>query len=570
MAYLGRKRILNITSKGESAFIRYSAYSDGTDFTVQWSEGQNYIGFATGQTAPIDKADYTWAIFNPEETMKAYTNTKFNEANTEIEKKLDRVDEVTDTAQVYFKNANGENVMKSVAVDCRKNAIPVRNDNRTFDVGDPVTDQNPATKRYVDDGLGGKVDILTSDNDIPRAYVYTRDSQGSKPIMPELKPWSIVERNADNTFEVGDPTADKHPTPKKYVEDNFVPKLSHTDTNEKCLTINRQGEVNLRTQSVDIVAKSVPIRTSTGAISVPTPIDEQDATPKRYVDDFLSALQNQLNLIMDNPDTEGVINSLAEFTRYIEEHGEIAEGLRTDIGKKLDKKNNSSGVYPYLYGVDTANDQHMYKLTADDDAWSIPYRGNSKTFEIGEPIADAHPVTKKYADEKFVGKGKPKADANQIYGMDTTGEKVFLARVNDYNAANRVVMSNADGDILTHESEKPNAAVPYKSLPKIKRVYLNAGEKLYIKANSEFKCKGDDTVRLCDANGNILIDNKNFVYIVAPVAEDGVIKAMVAHMVKPSLTNITSFYGIEFEDLNEQCYIEANGGGVTVWYDDRK
>ena len=43
------------------------------------------------------------------------------------------------------------------------------------------------------------------------------------------------------------------------------------------------------------------------------------------------SLQTQINTIMNNPDTEGVINSINEFTQYIEEHGEIAEGFRKDI-----------------------------------------------------------------------------------------------------------------------------------------------------------------------------------------------------------------------------------------------
>ena len=43
------------------------------------------------------------------------------------------------------------------------------------------------------------------------------------------------------------------------------------------------------------------------------------------------SLQNQINTIMNNPDTEGVINSINEFTQYIADHGEIAEGFRTDI-----------------------------------------------------------------------------------------------------------------------------------------------------------------------------------------------------------------------------------------------
>ena len=44
-----------------------------------------------------------------------------------------------------------------------------------------------------------------------------------------------------------------------------------------------------------------------------------------------ASLQNQINTIMNNPDTEGVINSINEFTQYIADHGEIAEGFRVDI-----------------------------------------------------------------------------------------------------------------------------------------------------------------------------------------------------------------------------------------------
>ena len=62
---------------------------------------------------------------------------------------------------------------------------------------------------------------------------------------------------------------------------------------------------------------------------------------KAVEDDYLKAtdkadLQNQINTIMNNPDTEGVINSINEFTQYITEHGEIAEGFRTDINALSD------------------------------------------------------------------------------------------------------------------------------------------------------------------------------------------------------------------------------------------
>ena len=48
---------------GDSAFIRYSAFADGTDFTETWDNSKRYIGIATGQFAPIDKSKYTWSVF---------------------------------------------------------------------------------------------------------------------------------------------------------------------------------------------------------------------------------------------------------------------------------------------------------------------------------------------------------------------------------------------------------------------------------------------------------------------------------------------------------------------------
>lgn len=45
------------------------------------------------------------------------------------------------------------------------------------------------------------------------------------------------------------------------------------------------------------------------------------------------SLQTQINTIMNNPDAEGAINSINEFTQYVADHGTIAEGFRTDIDK---------------------------------------------------------------------------------------------------------------------------------------------------------------------------------------------------------------------------------------------
>lgn len=73
-----------------------------------------------------------------------------------------------------------------------------------------------------------------------------------------------------------------------------------------------------------------------------TAVSEQISTAvteaKTYTDEVGSGLQTQINTITNNPDTEGVINSINEFTQYISDHGEIAEGFRSDIDSKVSQE----------------------------------------------------------------------------------------------------------------------------------------------------------------------------------------------------------------------------------------
>lgn len=60
------------------------------------------------------------------------------------------------------------------------------------------------------------------------------------------------------------------------------------------------------------------------------------ATEKARAEGIEASLQTQINTILNNPETDKVIDSIAEFTQYIEEHGTIAEGFRTDIDANAD------------------------------------------------------------------------------------------------------------------------------------------------------------------------------------------------------------------------------------------
>ena len=106
-------------------------------------------------------------------------------------------------------------------------------------------------------------------------------------------------------------------------------------------------------------------------------------------------LQGQINLIMNNPDTEGVINSIEEFTNYINTHGEIAEGFRTDI------------------------DKNKEDIAANAKAISDHETSAAATYETKEDAADKLEAAKEYADgaaDAVLGTADDESSANTVFG----------------------------------------------------------------------------------------------------------------------------------------------------------
>lgn len=86
MAYINGNNDFLLALKGDSVFIRYSDVADGTDFTEEWSEGQNYIGFATGQTAPTDKNGYEWITISVGDAAEVAAREATETARAEVER----------------------------------------------------------------------------------------------------------------------------------------------------------------------------------------------------------------------------------------------------------------------------------------------------------------------------------------------------------------------------------------------------------------------------------------------------------------------------------------------------
>lgn len=99
------------------------------------------------------------------------------------------------------------------------------------------------------------------------------------------------------------------------------------------------------------------------------------------------ALQNQINTIMNNPDAEGAINSINEFTKYVTDHGEIADGFRADINKN---KEDIAAEVERATGVEGGLDTRLKAVEA-----AVGESGS-----VAGDIADALAEAKQYTDDE--------------------------------------------------------------------------------------------------------------------------------------------------------------------------
>ena len=113
-------------------------------------------------------------------------------------------------------------------------------------------------------------------------------------------------------------------------------------------------------------------------------------------------LQSQINTIASSPDIENVISSINEFTQYIEEHGEIADGFRTDIDTN---KENIGDLDARLQAVEESGSG---EVNWDDI--------------IGKPEVEAQVQ----ADFAQADSTAPDYIKNRTHGVNYTRESIFV------------------------------------------------------------------------------------------------------------------------------------------------
>lgn len=184
-----------------------------------------------------------------------------------------------------------------------------------------------------------------------------------------------------------------------------------------------------------------------------TALSNAIAAEQERAEEAEANLQTQINTIMNNPDTEGVINSINEFTQYIADHGEIAEGFRTDIDKnKEDIAANAKAIEDhealaaetYETKTDAAAKLTEAKGYTDTEVAKEAKRAIAKEGELAQAIEDAKQAAadadavvlanaQKYADEevKKLADGAVAANTAAIAAIQN-GTDGILAKAKEY------------------------------------------------------------------------------------------------------------------------------------------
>ncbi len=143
---------------------------------------------------------------------------------------------------------------------------------------------------------------------------------------------------------------------------------------------------------------------------------------KTVEDDYLKAadkeaLQTQINTIMNNPDVEGAINSINEFTAYVAEHGTLAEGFRSDIDKnKEDIAANTKAIEDHAL---LAGQTYATKAELASEKKALQDEIDADVKVVADDLAELEGVV--------TGLGTTKADVTyvdgkveELQGADTT------------------------------------------------------------------------------------------------------------------------------------------------------
>lgn len=172
----------------------------------------------------------------------------------------------------------------------------------------------------------------------------------------EVQASTFAYRNKDGNIGVGTPLEDTHATPKKYVDDNFVGKVTDTSTMNRVYGIGHSGTdtVVFVLSSGGINNLTIPLRNADGQFNVGTPTEDLHVVNKKYVDEVFVAIQNP------------------EF--------------------------DSGATRGYVYFIDHTGKQDIKAVQIQNGANTIPVRNPNGNFYVSTPTLQYECTNKGYVD----------------------------------------------------------------------------------------------------------------------------------------------------------------------------
>lgn len=264
----------------------------------------------------------------------------------------------------------------------------------------------------------------------------------------------VIEDVNDNTEAIAQEIADRKAAITKEVEDRdaaieaaIADEVTTRDAAIAVETAAREAAVAAEAKArQEAITGEVTARNEAIATAIGNEVSRADG--KYATITTAESLQTQINTIMNNPDAEGAINSINEFTQYVKDHGTIAKGMQDAIeanaGAIADEKSRAEGVEG---GLDT-------RLKAVEDA--IGGEGS-----VADAIEDAVAEAQGYTDEKVkaLADGAVKANADaiaqEVKDRDAAVKAETAARE---SAISGEAQARAKGDEDTLAAAKSDAA----------------------------------------------------------------------------------------------------------------
>ena len=286
----------------------------------------------------------------------------------------------------------------------------------TMENGDTIESENftYVTPSALSTALAGKLDKVTGST--TNQQVYTKSSSGSQEMVDvsqNADAYTMARRGSGGILKVGTPSADADATTKKYVDDADATKLdkvTSTATRGRVYFVDASGNNQMYEVAKAPTGETIVARTNTGAVRTATPTGNDEATPKSYVDSFVSGTNDGTNwlTITIGGNTYAVTGGGGGSTTWGAIIGTVANqtDLQNALNGKLDK-DASTTTYLKAYTKKPNGSQNLTDIRSANAGDSIMARDSNGCSQVSTPSADNDIANKKYVDDAVAGAVSP-------------------------------------------------------------------------------------------------------------------------------------------------------------------